>query len=61
MKPNWKDAPSWSNFVAQDENGDWWWYEYEPIIEDGNWDRSEGRYTKAFSSGGWKESLEARP
>lgn len=22
MKPNWKDAPKWAKYVAQDESGD---------------------------------------
>lgn len=30
IKPDWKDAPEWANYLAQDECGAWWWYECEP-------------------------------
>lgn len=33
MKPDWKDAPEWSNWLAMDPNGLWCWYEYEPEWE----------------------------
>jgi hypothetical protein len=31
MKPDWKDAPEWAAFVAQDADGDWYWFEERPI------------------------------
>lgn len=37
MKPDWKDAPKWANWLAQDRSGSWFWYEDEPIIEDYEW------------------------
>jgi len=30
MKPNWKDAPAWAEYVAQDGNGIWYWLEVKP-------------------------------
>lgn len=30
MKPDWKDAPEWAQYLAQDGDGDWWWYEQQP-------------------------------
>jgi len=26
MKPDWKDAPEWANYLAKDENSEWWWF-----------------------------------
>ena len=25
-KPDWKDAPEWAQWLAQNNAGDWWWY-----------------------------------
>lgn len=33
MKPDWKDAPEWANWLAMDEDGYWYWYELEPSPE----------------------------
>lgn len=29
-KPDWKDAPEWAVWLAQDEDGLWWWHEQKP-------------------------------
>lgn len=29
-KMDWSDAPEWANFLAQDADGRWFWYEYLP-------------------------------
>lgn len=29
-KPSWDDAPKWANWLAQDKDGSWWWYEEQP-------------------------------
>jgi len=63
-KPDWKDAPEWAQFVAQDEDGGWWWYECEPDQSSGVWshNRTGGRVQGAvIRVSGWKETLEARP
>lgn len=31
MKPDWKDAPEWAEWLAMDGDGEWNWYEYEPF------------------------------
>lgn len=31
MKPDWKDAPEWANWLAMDGDGRWNWYNCEPI------------------------------
>lgn len=30
MKPDWKNAPSWALWLAQDKSGDWYWYASRP-------------------------------
>ena len=30
MKPDWKDAPEWADWLAMDDDGAWFWFEYEP-------------------------------
>ena len=29
-KPDWKDAPDWAVWLAQNEDGLWWWHEQKP-------------------------------
>jgi hypothetical protein len=69
QKPSWKDAPEWANYRAMDEDGEWFWYEKEPILNE-----SEGmlknydvdnifiKYESAKLYGVcWYKSLEKRP
>lgn len=63
MKPDWKDAPEWANYLAMDGNGRWWWYLEQPI-----WHEGRGRWiygeNVAPASGYAKppsETLELRP
>lgn len=59
MKPEWKDAPEWANWLAQDGNGDWVWFEYEPQMGNGIW---ESRYGKqALHIHSWRTTKEQRP
>jgi hypothetical protein len=37
-KPNWKDAPEWAQWLAQDASHSWYWHELEPEPEDGVWE-----------------------
>lgn len=37
MKPDWKDAPEWANWLAMDDNGSWNWYEHEPEFDGRDW------------------------
>jgi hypothetical protein len=32
MKPDWKDAPEWANWLAMDEDGEWFWRESKPTV-----------------------------
>ncbi len=38
MKPDWKDAPEWANYLAQYPDGYWFWYEVKPYsMDNGGW------------------------
>lgn len=65
MKPDWKDAPQWANYLAQDEDGSWYWYEDEPdnyYLEDGWFNNAGGKVEDAYipKNDGWKDTLEER-
>lgn len=63
-KPDWKDAPEWAQFLAQDKDGDWFWYDQEPYLRSGySWSwPSVGRVERAnIISHDWQETLERRP
>ena len=62
MKPDWKDAPEWANWLAKDEQDDWCWYEIEPIPDVGGWWWSSGSHQYCdLHADDWKDSLEKRP
>ena len=61
MKPNWQDAPEWANYLAQDLNGLWAWYECEPDKNLITWGTNIGRTQYAETDHDWENSLEARP
>lgn len=62
-KPDWKDAPEWAQYLAMDENGEWYWYEQAPNARGGGWyARAASRWAFAGDSLTiWDETLEARP
>lgn len=41
----WVGAPSWAEYIATDEDGSIYWYEYEPRLRTYDW----------IDTGGWKE------
>ena len=67
MKPDWKDAPEWANWLAQDCDGEWLWYSNKPTLSDGFWDRLLGQSMQRERAGyssytyGYEDSLEQRP
>lgn len=64
MKPNWKDAPEWANWLAMDDDGEWWWFELEPHIKNGRWWAAlSGKDERCAlnNNAKWKDSLEKRP
>ena len=36
-KPTWDSAPEWANWLAQDSDGRWFWYELEPRERETEW------------------------
>jgi hypothetical protein len=63
MKPDWKYAPDWAQWLAMDHSGDWYWYEHAPIRDKYGWVWFSGRYEmcRAKPTTKWKLSLEPRP
>jgi hypothetical protein len=70
MKPDWKDAPSWANYVAMDADGEWWWFEREPPMGNRVWRSPEREPTmgnrmwrseRYGTTGDWRTTLESRP
>jgi len=61
MKPNWKDAPEWANYLAQDEDSVWYWFENKPQASIRMWMEYKGEYKIANPSKSWKKSLEKKP
>lgn len=64
MKPEWKNAPAWANYLAADVDGAWYWFEDRPIPGIVAWRNSthDGRFVEACTTNEyWKDSLEARP
>lgn len=61
MKPDWKDAPEWAQYLAMDADSNWYWFEYQPSIHRNIWWDERGRVEDAFLSDNWQESLEQRP
>jgi hypothetical protein len=63
MKPEWKDAPEWANYLAMDGDGLWWWYENEPTLERSQrWNVDTGMARRAeVKLVGHEDSLEQRP
>ncbi|MNC50371.1 hypothetical protein D3C75_996080 [compost metagenome] len=70
-KPEWKDAPEWAQWMAQDEPGDhrdhyWVWFERKPSKMSNGWiDRTpDGRWLQTdvvAKQEQWKQTLEERP
>lgn len=61
MKPDWKDAPEWANWLAMDLNGMWRWHDSEPVSLIDGWFSDSGRSLYAGESGTWRSALERRP
>lgn len=61
--PDWKDAPEWAQWVAQDEDGDWYWYENKPRLFDKHWMIDGGKTEFKFfdiHTPDWRETLQER-
>lgn len=62
MKPDWKDAPEWAQYVAMDSDGCWFWYECKPFRSAFEWHRQDNTKSKAFEQlVDWQDTLQERP
>ena len=63
VKPDWKDAPEWANYLAQEYDGSWFWFELKPTADYQleTWIALEGRCNQAFKKQEWASTLEQRP
>lgn len=59
-KPDWKDAPPWAQYLAQDRNGQWTWFDGPLYTADGAW-YTEGAKAVSAIVAGWEQTLETRP
>jgi len=61
-KPDWKDAPEWARYLAQDKCSEWWWYEDKPNFFGSNetWG-TFGKVKPVKTNDNWRETLERRP
>lgn len=61
-KPSWDDAPEWSEWLAQDEDGEWKWLAGLPVKYVDGWAAVEIKFCcKGVVLGDWRETLEKRP
>lgn len=63
LKPNWDDAPEFANWLAQDKDGMWNWYESEPKLGGENWYTKTGVLSESalIDFDDWQQTLEQRP
>ena len=59
--PSWKDAPEWANWVAQDRNGDWFWYEHEPMTFKCSWGAHDRVELASKPIEDWETTKQPRP
>lgn len=65
-KPLWGDAPEWAEWLAQDRDGSWCWYEQPPRRYVDSWSLG-GCHAKFARKGAvpeghdWRQTLEQRP
>jgi len=62
---NWSLCPSWTNYVAMDQDGEWWAYEEKPSTYTTMFITTEGKsrilFTEPCSTSNWKNTLIERP
>jgi len=61
MKPDWKDAPEWANYLVCDMNFCWWWAENKPEVSKvvDVW-FFYGRSVRATQNQEWRSTMERR-
>jgi len=61
MKPDWKDAPDWANWLSLSMHGQWVWSEAKPYFLGHFWHVVGGRAELAAQDINPLDSLEQRP
>ena len=65
LKPDWKDAPLWVNYLCMDADLTWWWFEEKPALGGMEWYALKGRSKRAWGEYSnppdWKTTLEKKP
>ena len=65
-QPNWQDAPEWAKYWAQDRDGQAYWYEVEPYVDERMTQWSQPNRTKVEEDMSlwlptWRNTLQERP
>lgn len=64
-KPSWSEAPEWAGYLAQSDEGDWFWFENQPEATPHGWGYNPnfpaGRVRMAGVATDWQDTLESRP
>lgn len=67
-KPNWNESPSWANYLAQDRDGEWCWWNAKPVMSLDLWTHDNESLITEFSRASygpsnqnWFMTLESRP
>ena len=61
MKPDWKDAPDWAQYLAMDRDGAWYWHETEPACLNDFWHTVWQSELAGGHENEWQYTLEGRP
>jgi hypothetical protein len=59
-KPLWSDSPSWARYLAQDDDGGWFWFQNKPTYGQFGWMINGGRYLRARPTD-CRATLEEKP
>lgn len=67
--PPWSEAPPWATYMAQDEDGSWYWYELKPRTYDKEQQWLEGSENGLvlcalkgnIKTPNWRDTLQKRP
>jgi hypothetical protein len=63
-KPEWKDAPNYAEYLAQNYDGSWYWYSRKPINRNQKWEKQISSHESSEPSikiKDWKNTIESRP
>jgi hypothetical protein len=65
-KPSWNEAPEWAEWLAQDSDGEWFWFIDRPVIYKFTFQPVKSPQGIQLASkgevlGDWRDTLESRP